>query len=168
MVDHFTINFILRLTRLSYPNRSLTFGLHVGRPEGEVVPEELHDERRVLVALLGQRVQLCDGVVEGGLGEAARAVRRVQDLVVKHRKVEGQAQPERYAVDFKRHLISHPLEVFDTQVCSMYRKCFAVNNILFRGTLLVGSRHSALARERKGGTGERKGHKSLRPKLMFS
>lgn len=142
MVDHFTINFILRLTRLSYPNRSLTFGLHVGRPEGEVVPEELHDERRVLVALLGQRVQLCDGVVEGGLGEAARAVRRVQDLVVKHRKVEGQAQPERYAVDFKRHLISHPLEVFDTQVCSMYRKCFAVNNILFRGTLLVGTRHS--------------------------
>ena len=85
------------------PARPLTFGLHVRRPEREVVPEELHDERRVLVALLGQRVQLCDGVVEGGLGEAARAVRRVQDLVVKHRKVEGQAQPERYAVGLKRH-----------------------------------------------------------------
>ena len=80
---------------LSYPNRSLTFGLHVGRPEGEVVPEELHDERRVLVALLGQRVQLRDGVVEGGLGQAARAVGRVQDLVVKHGEVEGQAQPEK-------------------------------------------------------------------------
>ena len=74
--------------------RPLTFGLHVRRPEREVVPEELHDERRVLVALLGQRVQLRDGVVEGSLGEAARAVGRVQNLVVKHRKVEGQAQPE--------------------------------------------------------------------------
>ena len=69
--------------------------MHVGRPEREVVPEELHDERRVLVALLGQRVQLRDGVVEGGLGQAARAVGRVQDLVVEHREVEGQAQPEK-------------------------------------------------------------------------
>ena len=34
-------------------------------PEREVVPQELHDERRVLVALLVQRVQLRDGVVEG-------------------------------------------------------------------------------------------------------
>ena len=34
-------------------------------PEGEVVAQELHDERRVLVALLVQRVQLSDGVVEG-------------------------------------------------------------------------------------------------------
>ena len=76
------------------PACPLTFGLHVRRPEREVVPEELHDERRVLVALLGQRVQLRDGVVEGRLGEAARAVGRVQNLVVKHRKVEGQAQPE--------------------------------------------------------------------------
>ena len=33
-------------------------------PEREVVPEELHDERRVLVAILVQRVQLRDGVVE--------------------------------------------------------------------------------------------------------
>ena len=82
--------------------------MHVGRPEGEVVPEELHDERRVLVALLGQRVQLCDGVVEGGLGEAARAVGRVQDLVVEHREVEGQAKPENntYTLDCQRLLIS--------------------------------------------------------------
>ena len=34
-------------------------------PEREVVAQELHDERRVLVALLVQRVQLSDGVVEG-------------------------------------------------------------------------------------------------------
>ena len=37
----------------------------VRSPEREVVAQELHDERRVLVALLVQRVQLSDGVVEG-------------------------------------------------------------------------------------------------------
>ena len=34
-------------------------------PECEVVPEELHDEGGVLVALLVQGVQFRDGVVEG-------------------------------------------------------------------------------------------------------
>ena len=34
-------------------------------PECEVVPEELHDEGGVLVALLVERVQLRYGVVEG-------------------------------------------------------------------------------------------------------
>ena len=71
---------------------ALTFSLHVRRPEGEVVPEELHDEGRVLVALLGERVQLGDRVVEGGLGQAARAVGRVEDLVVEHGEVQRQAE----------------------------------------------------------------------------
>ena len=63
--------------------------LHVTGPEREVVPEELHDERGVLVALLRQRVQLRDGVVKGRLGKFASALRRVHDLVVEHRKVQG-------------------------------------------------------------------------------
>ena len=36
----------------------------VGRPQGEVVAQQLHDERAVLVGVLVQRVQLGDGVVE--------------------------------------------------------------------------------------------------------
>jgi hypothetical protein len=36
----------------------------VGGPEGEVVAQQLHDQRAVLVRLLGQRVQLRDRVVE--------------------------------------------------------------------------------------------------------
>lgn len=56
--------------------------LHVGRPQGEVVPEQLHDERGVLVALLGEGIELSNGVVEGSLGQAAGAVGRVEDLVV--------------------------------------------------------------------------------------
>ena len=36
----------------------------VGGPQGQVVPEQLHDERRVLVGFLGQRVQLGDGIIK--------------------------------------------------------------------------------------------------------
>ena len=46
---------------------SVALALHVAGPEGEVVPEQLHDQGRVLVALLRQRVQLGDRVVESGL-----------------------------------------------------------------------------------------------------
>ena len=70
----------------------VTFSLHVRGPEREIVSEELHDERGVLVALFGEGVQLCYGVVEGGFGQPARTVGRVQDLVVEHRKVEGQTK----------------------------------------------------------------------------
>lgn len=38
--------------------------LHVRSPEGQVVPQQLHDERGILVGLLGQSVQLGNGVVE--------------------------------------------------------------------------------------------------------
>lgn len=72
-----------------------TFGvaLHVGGPEREVVAQQLHDERGVLVALLGQRVQLGDGVVERRLGQPARAVRAVQDLVVEHLRLYNEPLP---------------------------------------------------------------------------
>lgn len=36
----------------------------VGRPQGEVVTQQLHDEGGVFVGLLGERVELRDGVVE--------------------------------------------------------------------------------------------------------
>ena len=37
----------------------------VGGPEGQVVTQQLHDQRRVLVTVLVEGVQLRDGVVEG-------------------------------------------------------------------------------------------------------
>lgn len=62
----------------------LAVALHVGGPEREVVAQQLHDEGGVLVRLLGERVQLGDGVVEGRLRQPARAVRAVQDFVVEY------------------------------------------------------------------------------------
>ncbi|KAL2288127.1 hypothetical protein FJTKL_04242 [Diaporthe vaccinii] len=67
----------------------------VGRgPQGEVVPEKLHDKSAVPVGLLGQRVELGNGIVEGLLGEVAGTVWGVQDLVVEHREVKGQSQTD--------------------------------------------------------------------------
>mmetsp|Transcript_26473 Transcript_26473/g.81413 ORF Transcript_26473/g.81413 Transcript_26473/m.81413 type:complete len:358 (+) Transcript_26473:535-1608(+) len=66
----------------------------VGGPEREVVAEELHDERAVLVGLLGEGVEFGDGVVEGLLGDVAGAVRGREDFVVEDAEVEGQAQTD--------------------------------------------------------------------------
>lgn len=78
----------------------------------QVVPQELHDEGGVLVALLAQGVELCkvvvstiqsqsvaskltsNGIVKGKLGEMAGLVGRVQDFVVEDREVQGQAEAD--------------------------------------------------------------------------
>ncbi len=51
-------------------------------PQREVVAEKLHDERRVLVLVLLERVELCDGLVKRCLGQGARLIGLVEDLVV--------------------------------------------------------------------------------------
>jgi hypothetical protein len=67
----------------------------VGRcPQGEVVTEKLHDESAIAVGLLGQRVKLGNGVIEGLLCEVAGAVGRVEDLVVEDGEVERQAETD--------------------------------------------------------------------------
>ena len=40
-------------------------GFLVGSPEGQVVSQQLHDQRRVLVRILGHIVKLCNGILEG-------------------------------------------------------------------------------------------------------
>ena len=75
--------------------RGFTFGLHIRRPECEIVPEELHDERRIFVTFFGERVQLGDGIVEGGFRQTTRAIRRVEDLVVEHGEVKSESQTEK-------------------------------------------------------------------------
>mmetsp|Transcript_10739 Transcript_10739/g.24196 ORF Transcript_10739/g.24196 Transcript_10739/m.24196 type:complete len:282 (+) Transcript_10739:135-980(+) len=82
---HFSIGSTLRILRV----------LHVARPEGEVVPEQLHDERRVFVRLLAQRVQLRNRLVERLLRQVARALGTVQNLVVEDAEVERKAEANR-------------------------------------------------------------------------
>ena len=61
-------------------------------PESEVVAEKLHDEGAVAVGLLGERVELSNGVVEGLLGKVASTVGRVEDLVVEDGEVQSETQ----------------------------------------------------------------------------
>ena len=78
--------------------------LHVRRPEREVVTQQLHDERGVLVRLLAQGVKLGDGLVEslqnnkhqprGGLGlgwaaETAGGGLRVRREALRRAKIGG-------------------------------------------------------------------------------
>ena len=72
----------------------LSLASGVGGPQGEIVPQQLHDQGAVLVAVLVEGVQLGDGVIEGLLGELTRLVRAVEDLVVEHGEVEGESQPD--------------------------------------------------------------------------
>ena len=61
----------------------------VGGPEGQVVTQQLHDQRRVLVTVLVEGVQLRDGVVEGlnvaGINEGLRFEQKLVTLRVKLR-----------------------------------------------------------------------------------
>lgn len=69
--------------------------LAIGRgPESEVVPQELHDQSAVAVALLGQGVKLGNGVVEGLLGEVACTVGGVEDLVVENGEVQSETKAD--------------------------------------------------------------------------
>ena len=56
--------------------------LLVRGPKRQIVAQQLHDQRRVLVRILRQRVQLRDGVVECALGDLARLVRLLEDFIV--------------------------------------------------------------------------------------
>ena len=86
----------------------------------------LHDESTVLVAVLVQGVQLGDGVIEGLLGELARLVRAVEDLVVEHREVEGEAQPDRVG---RLHLGLADLErVLVRLLGVVYNSCRKINS----------------------------------------
>ena len=67
---------------------------HVAGPQREVIAEELHDEGGILVGLLAEGVQLRDGLVESLLGHVARSLGGVEDLVVKHGKVEREAEAD--------------------------------------------------------------------------
>lgn len=73
---------------------SRTTFLHVAGPERQVISEELHDQGRILVALLRECVEFGNRIIKCLLGEVARTVGRVEDLVVEYREVEGKTEAD--------------------------------------------------------------------------
>ncbi len=52
----------------------------------------MHDEGRILVALLTQGVELSNGIIESLLSQVASLVGGVQDLVIEDGEVQGQTK----------------------------------------------------------------------------
>ena len=68
--------------------------LQVAGPQGQVVTQQLHNQRAVLVRFLGEGVQFGDGIVERLLGQVASSVGAPQNFIVEHGKVQGQSQAD--------------------------------------------------------------------------
>mmetsp|Transcript_26633 Transcript_26633/g.75183 ORF Transcript_26633/g.75183 Transcript_26633/m.75183 type:complete len:235 (+) Transcript_26633:111-815(+) len=69
--------------------------LRVGGPQQEVVLEELHDGRALLVHVGGDALDALRRIVESGLRERAALVRRGEPLVVEDGEVEREAEADR-------------------------------------------------------------------------
>mmetsp|Transcript_5563 Transcript_5563/g.10575 ORF Transcript_5563/g.10575 Transcript_5563/m.10575 type:complete len:232 (-) Transcript_5563:165-860(-) len=67
----------------------------VTSPECEVISQQLHNESRILVRLFIKSIKFCDGIIKRRLGNRASAIRRVENLIVKHREVESQSETNR-------------------------------------------------------------------------
>merc|ERR1711937_944570 len=79
----------------SFTELSVSLSLLVRCPECEVVTKELHDECRVLVAVLWHVVQLGNSILEGGARHLAGLVGVAQHLVMENREVERKAKTDR-------------------------------------------------------------------------
>merc|ERR1719231_751548 len=96
-------NFQTRTSACSMNNAqqgSPSFGLHascipglVRGPQSQVVPEQLHDEGRVFVTLLGHVVKFCDGFFKRRPRHVTRLVWVAKNLVRKTEKLS--ARPKR-------------------------------------------------------------------------
>ena len=62
----------------------LGLSLLVGGPQRQVVPQQLHDERRVLVGVFGHIVQLSNGILERCACHLAGLFWLVPHLVLEH------------------------------------------------------------------------------------
>jgi hypothetical protein len=84
--------FLLGLVLLGWGTLGL---VAVGRgPQSEVITQQLHDQGAVTVALLRERVELSNGIVESLLGKVAGTVGRVQDLVVENGEVQSETKTD--------------------------------------------------------------------------
>ena len=73
---------------------NFTFGLHIGGPECQVVPQQLHDQCWIFIAFFWEGVQIGDGIVKGCLGQATCSVGRIKDFIIENREIKCQTQPE--------------------------------------------------------------------------
>ena len=91
LVSTETQSFIQSVLLFLFPPGDL---IQVGRPQCQIVTQQLHNRGWVTILILFEGVQVGNGIIEGLLGELAGDVRTGQDLIVKDRVVECQAQSD--------------------------------------------------------------------------
>ena len=63
-------------------------------PQCQVITKQLHDESRILVRFFVKGVKLGNSIIESLLGDLARSVGGVKDLVVKDGEVKGKTKTD--------------------------------------------------------------------------
>lgn len=58
----------------------------------EIIAQQLHDERGILITLLRQGVKLGNRLIKARLGHLTRFIGRIQNLIVKHGEVQREPQ----------------------------------------------------------------------------
>ena len=66
-----------------------------GGKRREVVSEKLHDESRVLIRLLAERIEVRDGVIKGLFCERTRLLRQRENLVIEDGEIERKSKADR-------------------------------------------------------------------------
>jgi len=69
--------------------------LHLRGPEREVVADELHNRRSILVLIIIDVLDVSDGIIERLLGQVACLSRVVEAFIVEDGEVKGKAQADR-------------------------------------------------------------------------
>ena len=70
------------------------FSCAVWCPQCEAVSQQLHDEGAVFVQVFIQCVKLCNSLIKSRFSQCAGQFLVIEDLIVEHRKVKSQPQPD--------------------------------------------------------------------------
>merc|ERR1719237_1317666 len=81
-------------TSRTQTSHSLLAALLVRSPQGQVVAEQLHDQRGVFIGLLCNIVELCDGILECCASHLACLIRISQHFVLKDRVIQSKAEAD--------------------------------------------------------------------------
>merc|ERR1712217_178933 len=81
------------LTRASYTQLWLS-SLLVGRPQRQVITQELHDEGGIFVGILRNVVKLRNGIFERSTCHFTSFVWVAQNFILENRVVQGEAQTD--------------------------------------------------------------------------
>ena len=68
---------------------------HFAGPKSEIIPDELHDGGGVFIAIFLDGLDVCDGIIEGSLGNLAGHGLVAHDLIIEDGEIQGETKSNR-------------------------------------------------------------------------